>query len=299
MSYAAGAVLVVVAGALWSTMGLVIRQFDAAGTWAILFWRSAGAIPVLLAVIAANAGGSPLRRLRAVGWPGVIGGLGLVMAFAGAIFAIQATTVANAVFLFTASPFLTAILGRLVLGERVAGATWAAIGLAVAGIAVMVGSGLETGAMLGNLAALMSAAGFAVFSITLRWGKAGDMMPAVVIGAGFSMLAALAGGWVTGQAVVGLPAGEVALALAMGAVILAGGMVLYTLGSRVLPAADLTLMSLVEVMLAPVWVFLVLGETASPATFAGGAIVLAAVVLNAVSGARRRGVRARTLASDQ
>lgn len=299
MSYAAGAVLVVVAGAIWSTMGLVIRQFDLAGTWAILFWRSAGAIPVLLAVVAVNAGGSPLPRLKAVGWPGVIGGLGLVMAFAGAIFAIQATTVANAVFLFTASPFLTAILGRVVLGERVAGTTWAAIGLAVLGIVVMVGSGLEAGALMGNLAALLSAAGFAVFSITLRWGKAGDMMPAVAIGAGFSMLAALAGGWLTGQAVVALPPGEVALALGLGAVILAGGMVLYTLGSRVLPAADLTLMSLVEVMLAPVWVFLFLGETASPATFAGGAIVLAAVVLNAVAGARRRGVRARTPASSQ
>lgn len=288
MSYAAGAALVVLAGVIWSTMGLVIRQFDLAGTWAILFWRSAGAIPVLLAVIAVNAGGSPLPRLRAVGWPGLIGGAGLVLAFAGAIFAIQSTTVANAVFLFTASPFLAAILGWLVLGEKVASTTWAAIALAILGILVMVGSGLDAGALAGNLAALLSAAGFALFSVTLRWGRAGDMMPAVVIGAALSMAAGLAGGMVSGQPVLALPTIEIALALALGAVILAGGMVLYTLGSRVLPAADLTLMSLVEVMLAPVWVFLALGETASPATFAGGAIVLAAVVLNAVAGARRR-----------
>lgn len=288
MSYAAGAALVVLAGVIWSTMGLVIRQFDLAGTWAILFWRSAGAIPVLLAVIAVNAGGSPLPRLRAVGWPGLIGGAGLVLAFTGAIFAIQSTTVANAVFLFTASPFLAAILGWLVLGEKVASTTWAAIALAILGILVMVGSGLDAGALAGNLAALLSAAGFALFSVTLRWGRAGDMMPAVVIGAALSMAAGLAGGMVSGQPVLALPAIEIALALALGAVILAGGMVLYTLGSRVLPAADLTLMSLVEVMLAPVWVFLALGETASPATFAGGAIVLAAVVLNAVAGAQRR-----------
>lgn len=288
MSYAAGAALVVLAGVIWSTMGLVIRQFDLAGTWAILFWRSAGAVPVLLAVISVNAGGSPLPRLRAVGWPGLIGGAGLVLAFAGAIFAIQSTTVANAVFLFTASPFLAAILGWLVLGEKVASTTWAAIALAILGILVMVGSGLDAGALAGNLAALLSAAGFALFSVTLRWGRAGDMMPAVVIGAALSMAAGLAGGMVSGQPVLALPAIEIALALALGAVILAGGMVLYTLGSRVLPAADLTLMSLVEVMLAPVWVFLALGETASPATFAGGAIVLAAVVLNAVAGARRR-----------
>lgn len=74
----------------------------------------------------------------------------------------------------------------------------------------------------------------------------------------------------------------------MGAVILAVGMILYTLGSRVLPAAEATLLSLVEVMLAPVWVWLALSETASPATFAGGAVVLAAVVLNAFAGGRAR-----------
>lgn len=288
MGYAAAAGLVVTAGLIWSAMGLVIRQFDEAGTWAILFWRSAGAIPVLLAVIAVNAGGSPLPRLRAVGLAGLVGGAGLVLAFAGAIFAIQSTTVANAVFLFTASPFLTAILGRLVLGEKVRPATWAAIALAVTGILVMVGSGLDRGAMLGNLAALLSAAGFAVFAVTLRWGRAGDMLPAVVIGAALSMALAVAAGLATGEPILALPYREILLGLALGGIVLAGGMVLFTIGSRVLPAADLTLLSLVEVMLAPVWVFLALGETASPAVFAGGAIILAAVVLNALSGARRR-----------
>jgi len=70
-------------------------------------------------------------------------------------------------------------------------------------------------------------------------------------------------------------------------VIVAGGMVLYTLGSRVVPAAELTLLSMVEVLLGPVWVWWLLGETASPATFVGGAILLAAITGNALSGARR------------
>jgi drug/metabolite transporter (DMT)-like permease len=82
------------------------------------------------------------------------------------------------------------------------------------------------------------------------------------------------------------PARDIAVAAAMGVVILAIGMVLYTRGSRRLPAAEATLLSLVEVMLAPLWVWLVIAETASAATFAGGAVVLAAVVLNAVAGAR-------------
>ena len=79
---------------------------------------------------------------------------------------------------------------------------------------------------------------------------------------------------------------DMGMALAMGAVILALGMVMYTLGSRVIPAAELTLLSLIEVLLAPLWVFLFLGETASTATFLGGGVLLAAVALNAVLGAR-------------
>lgn len=79
-----------------------------------------------------------------------------------------------------------------------------------------------------------------------------------------------------------------AISVAMGAIILATGMALYTTGSRVIPAAELTLLSMVEVMLAPVWVWLVLGETASAGTFLGGAVLLAAVAFNALSGARRK-----------
>jgi drug/metabolite transporter (DMT)-like permease len=76
------------------------------------------------------------------------------------------------------------------------------------------------------------------------------------------------------------------VSVAIGAVLLALGMVMYTLGSKVIPAAELTLLSLIEVLLAPMWVFLFLGETASAATFAGGGVLLAAVALNAVMGAR-------------
>jgi drug/metabolite transporter (DMT)-like permease len=86
------------------------------------------------------------------------------------------------------------------------------------------------------------------------------------------------------------PLPDILWALFMGAGILAGGMVLYTLGSRVVPAAELTLLSMIEVLLGPVWVWLLLGETARPATFAGGALLLAAIAGNALSGARRSAV---------
>lgn len=289
MTYATGVVLVVVAATLWSAMGLAIRQIDEAGTEAILFWRSAGMVPVLLAFVAWNSGGRPLERMRKVGLAGVIGGIGLVFAFAGAIFAIQSTTVANAVFLFSASPFLTAILGWVLLREPVRGATWIAIMIAGVGMFIMVREGLAAGALLGNVAALLSALGFAAFTITLRWGKMEDMMPAVILGGLFSMAAA-ALMLVSQGETFAVPLGDAVISMGMGAVLLACGMALYTIGSRVIPAADLTLLSMVEVLLAPIWVWLFLDETATAATFVGGGILMLAVAFNALSGIRRKPV---------
>ncbi|MCE2738405.1 MAG: DMT family transporter [Rhodobacter sp.] len=289
MTYARGVLLVVLAGVLWSFMGLAVRHIETAGTWAILFWRSAGMVPVLLAFIAWRSGGHPLERLRRVGVAGVLGAFGLVFAFAGAIYALQATTVANAVFLFAASPFMAALLGWIILREPVRPATWAAIAVAGAGMFVMVRDGLAGGETAGNLAALLSAFGFAAFTLTLRWGRLEDMMPAVVLGGLFSMAVA---GVVLGvrAEVLAVPAQDIVISAAMGAGMLATGMALYTLGSRVVPAAELTLLSMVEVLLAPVWVWLVLGETASAGTFLGGGILLVAIAGNALSGLRRKPV---------
>lgn len=291
MTYTKGVFYVLIAATLWSLMALAIRQIEVAGTWAVLFWRSAGVVLVLGAIIWWRSGGKLLSRLRGVGLPGVVGGLGLVFAFAGAIFAIQATTVANAVFLFSASPFLAAVLGWLLLREPVRWATWAAILLAGVGMFIMVREGLAAGALAGNVAALLSALGFAVFTLALRWGKLSDMTPAIVIGAVFSMLAAVVVQSFLGQSLIAPPR-DIAIALAMGAIILALGMALYTAGSTVIPAAELTLLSMIEVLLAPLWVWLLLGETASTGTFAGGAILMAAVAFNALSGGRRKSLAA-------
>jgi drug/metabolite transporter, DME family len=285
MTYGRGVALVLVAGSLWSLMGLGLRQIEAASVWQILLWRSVGMVPVLLAVIWWTSGGRPVASVRRVGLAGALGGLSLVLAFAGAIYAIQTTTIANAVFLFSASPFVAAILGWIVLGERVRPWTWAAIALAVVGMFLMVREGLETGALAGNIAALMSAVGFGAFTVVLRWGKVGDTLPVALLGGVFSIFAAglvlvlrgeplLASGW------------DIGVSTLIGAVVLALGMVVYTAASKVVPAAELTLLSLIEVLLGPLWVFLVLGETASAATFVGGGVLLAAVAFNAVTGTR-------------
>lgn len=285
MRYGQGVALVLAAGTLWSLMGLGLRQIEAASVWQILFWRSVGMVPVLLAFVWWTSGGQPLRQIRQVGLAGAIGGFGLVFAFAGAIYAIQTTTIANAVFLFTASPFVAAILGWIILGERVRPWTWAAIALAVFGMYLMVREGLALGALAGNIAALLSAVGFGAFSVALRWGKVGEMLPVSMLGGVFSVLVAGAILAARGEPVVA-SAWDMGVSLTIGALILALGMVMYTLGSKVIPAAELTLLSLIEVLLGPLWVFLALGETASTATFVGGGVLLVAVALNAVMGTR-------------
>ena len=286
ISYLRGAAFVVGGAVLWSLMGLAIRSIEAS-TWQILFWRSLGMAPVVLLFIAWRSGGHPVRQLRAAGRSGLVGGAALVFAFAGAIYAIQATTVANAVFLFAASPLITALLAWPVLREPVRPGTWAAIALATVGIALMVREGLALGALSGNLAALASAAGFAVFMLALRRGRAADMFPATFLGGIFSAVAAAAVLAATGEGISVAPR-DAGLALTMGIVLLGGGLVAFTVGSRALPAADLALLSMVEVMLAPVWVWLFLDETAGQGTLVGGAILLAALALNALSGIRHR-----------
>ena len=283
MRYSTGAALVFLAGVVWSVQGLLIRFIEGAGPWPVLFWRSAGMALVLMIWIAAGSRGRISRELRAVGWPGLLGGLGLVMAFSGAIYSFQTTTVANAVLLFTASPFFAAVLGRVLLAEAVSPLTWAAIGLAILGVGVMVGGGIAGGTIIGNVAALLSALGFAIFSVTLRWGRRADMLPAILLGGLLAMVAGALATAATGET-LWMPPRDIAIAFSMGAVTLSGGLILFTLGSRVVPAAQATLISLVEVLLAPVWAWAFLNEIVTTGTLIGGSVLLAAVLMNAYGG---------------
>lgn len=286
MSYKTGAALVLVAGVLWSFQGLIIRQLEDAGSWTVLFWRSVGMVPTLYAFLIMRGGKGSLASIQSAGAIGIVAGIGLVVAMAGAIVAFQLTTVANAAFLFAASPFFAAILGRAFLGEAVAPRTWLAIGLALIGIFIMVSDSLSSGAWLGNVAALSAAFGFAGFTVCLRWRRIDDSLPFSILGALFSVIISSVAAGFAGQSILA-PASDILWCLFMGVVTMAGGMILYTYGSRTVPSAELALLSNIEVMLAPVWVWIILSETGSDATLIGGAVLLSAILFNAYSGARR------------
>lgn len=282
-----GIALVLLSGVLWSTVGLGIRLIEEAQVWQILFYRSFGLCLLLYLVIRLRTGRNAFAMVPALGVSGVIGALALVAAYAGGIYAIQTTSVANAMLLFASAPFMTAILGLLILREPVRWQTWVAIAVACLGIAVMVGGKFGQGAFLGNLAALGSALGFAVFTITLRWGRGGEMLPCVFL-SGLLAIPVMAAICLALDLSFALSARDGSIAFCMGLFQVGAGLVLYTLGSRSVPAAELTLLSLAEVLLAPLWVWLALGEVPGHLTLIGGAILLLAVAFNALSGARRK-----------
>lgn len=287
LSYLGGVILVLMAGVFWSTMGLGIRNIEDANVWQILVYRSFALAIFLFIVISFRSGFKPVKTIKRSGLAGVVGAFGLVMAFSGGIYAIQTTTVANAMFLFAAAPFFAAVLGWLILRESVRKATWLATLLAIVGIAIMVVDGISLGQMTGNVMALLSALGFAVFTIALRWGKLEDMLPAVFLAGIFAMIIS-AIICLTQDFTLLLSVNDASIALAMGVLQVGAGLTIYTVGSKVVPAAELALLSMTEVLLGPIWVWIFMGETASFYTLVGGVVLLIAIAGNAMSGLRRK-----------
>jgi len=280
-------VLVLAAGICWSTIGLGVRHIEIANVWQILFFRSLALTPLLLLVMTLRARGNPLPVIHNAGFAGIFGGISLVFAFSGGILAIQTTTVANAMFLFAAAPFFAAVLGWVVLGELVGKATWVSMVGALVGIIVMVWEGVSLGRVIGNVAALISALGFAAFTISLRWQKLEDMMPAVFLAGFFAIITAGILCQIKGYG-FDIPARDIGIAVAMGIFQVGAGLILYTLGSKVVPSAELALLSMTEVVFGPFWVWLFLGETIGGYTFLGGGVLLLAITGNALSGLRRK-----------
>lgn len=160
-SHKFGLLFVFTAGVLWSTVGLGIRLIEDAVVWQILLYRSISLSVFLYLVIRIRSGEGPLAQIRRAGLPSVIAGLSLVAAYSGGIYAIQNTSVANAMLLFATAPFMAAVLGWIVLRESVRKATWAAILVAIGGVGIMFADKSGTVALAGSLAALGSAFGFA------------------------------------------------------------------------------------------------------------------------------------------
>ena len=289
LSYFNGVLLVLMAGVFWSTMGLGIRSIDDANVWQILLYRSCSLSIFLFVLVSYRSKWQPFKVIRRAGIAGIIGAWGLVVAFSGGVYAIQTTTVANAMFLFASAPFFAAVLGWIILRESVRRGTWIATAIATLGITVMVVDGISVGHLVGNMSALASALGFAIFTIALRWGKLEDMLPAVFLAGVFAALVSFVICYLAEFNLV-LSTNDASISLAMGVCQVGVGLAIYTMGSKVVPAAELALLSMTEVLLGPFWVWLFIGESASVYTLIGGVVLLVAIAGNALTGLRRKPV---------
>lgn len=285
--YGRGLLLVMTAGLLWSTGGVLYRWVDTASDWQILVWRTLIMGAAALAYVIWRYRGETWRVIRGIGWWGVVGAIGLATANSAFVFSLSMTYVANSLVILAVSPFLAAVLAWVLLRERVRRATVFAMVVVIVGVAVMATGGFGTERIHGDLLALLAVSGFALFSVCIRAGRHGDMMPTVALAGLFSVL-------VSGAMVLGageplmISAYDMGIAFSMGFAAVFLGMALYIAGSHYVPAAELALLSLTEVIMGPLWVWLAVNEVPVAHTFYGGALVLAGIVFNALTGMRRR-----------
>jgi drug/metabolite transporter (DMT)-like permease len=280
--------LVTGAAILWSTSGIAFRLIEHADRWQVVFWRSASLVPFIFAVAVWRKGGPPsLAAFRSAGWLAVFAGFCLGCAFAFWILALAETSVASAVFILSASPLVAVLLGRLFLKEPVGRASWIAIVGVLTGALIITAGEITEGRVLGNLFALVAVFGFSGYTVAVRVRRHVDMLPAVFFAGLFS---ALAGALVTGGN-VGVSLRDLWLCLALGVGQIGLGLAMFSKGARYLPAVELMLLSLVEVVLAPVWVWVFLGEQMSVQTAVGGFIMLLAVAFPPLSQLAGRGFR--------
>jgi RarD protein len=291
MNHLKGFSLVCLAATLWSFGALIIRYMVDARNyqWQYLFYRGLTIAIVLGVYLVVKEGKSSIRNFRHNGASALLGACGLVAAFIGFIWSITLTTVANSLFMMASAPFVAAFLGIVFLKEKVRQLTWAAMIISLAGILTMVLEGLETGNLMGNASALVSASGFAVFTVSLRWRKETPQFTTIAL-AGiicviFTLLILL-----SKNSTVAMPFHNVYLSILHGFIV-GLGLILFATGAKFLPAAELTLLAMVEVIGGILWVYLpVFGihEIPSMLTIIGGSIVLFAIILDGIGSGRVR-----------
>ena len=177
-----------------------------------------------------------------------------------------------------AAPILAALLGRLFLGEEVRARVWVSIVLAILGIGIMVGGRLQIGDTVGVAVAILGIVFFGVYAVSLRVGKNVDMTPAVFYGGAIGTAVSFSVSIGTGVGLA-IPWIEAMWCTLLGVVQLGLGSVLFALAAQGVPAVQLTLFALGEPLLAPVWVWLMLGDVPTMTTLLGGAVLFAALAL--------------------
>ena len=272
--------IVLFAGILWSFGPYVVRHIDQPETviWQYLFTRGLVIFFLLNIYLFLEEGSNFYKNYFKVGMSGLVGGVGLGSAMITFIWSITNTTAAVTLLCLAAMPFITALLGFLFLKERISITVWIAIIVATFGILVMAYDNTEENSLPGLVFGLISALGFSIFSVSLRWRKETPKFTTVAIAGLFCFLISTV--MLSNSGANFLSTGKNEALFATHGTLVCLGLILYSIGSKNIPAADLTLLSLTEVIGGIFWVWLPwlgINEIPSTNTITGGFFIFIAI----------------------
>ena len=279
------AVLVLATSALiFSTGGLFIRKLDHPQAWQTVFWRSVSACVSLAILIIWRERTNPLRAIVKIGRPGWLVTAAFCMSSISMVVALSKTSVAIVLVIFALSPLAAAVLAWILIGERVRNYTWAAIAITVAGVAFMVSGPGAGGSTSGALVALVIPLAFGYGTVMIRRHSEIAMAPAMLLSAALS-------------SVISLPFAhpfditrhDLLLLLAFGFAQLGIGLALFSIGAARAPATDVALLSMLEPIMGPIWVWIFVSEYPGVPALIGGSAVFVALAAHTVYAASRVG----------
>ena len=272
-----GPLLILTGGFCLSWGGLILRTFESASIWQILFYRSIFFLWVLIAFILLTYGKKTFKKIKEAGVPGLIGGLFLSTNFVAYMYSMMETTVANVVFIISTQTVFLPIVAYIFLKEKISPRGYVAIMLAMIGVTLMIGDSLGTGSLKGNLAALTIPINFSVLVLIIRKYPKVDMIPAIFYA---GILSCLYGLLLLENFAISTK--DIWLAFLLGVPQLAFGFIFITIGSRTTPAVMVGLLMLMESIFAPIWVWLFYNEIPPASVLIGGIIILSAVVMKSL-----------------
>ena len=273
--------IVLLAGIFWSFGPYVVRHIDQPQLvpWQYLFTRGLVIFILLNVYLYLNEGLKFYKNYSKIGISGILGGIGLATAMITFIWSISNTSAAVTLLCLAAMPFITALLGFMFLKEKISLTVWISIFVATFGIAVMAFGNAEKNTLPGLIFGLASAVGFSIFSVTLRWRKSTPKFTTVAIAGLFCCIFSTAFILINDLSFLSTNKNE-ALFATHGTLV-CSGLILYSIGSKNIPATDLTLLSLTEVIGGIFWVWLPwlgINEVPSTNTIIGGFFIFVAII---------------------
>ena len=272
-----GPLLILTGGFCLSWGGLILRSFESASIWQILFYRSIFFLWVLIAFILLTYRKKTFKKIKEAGVPGLIGGIFLSTNFVAYMYSMMETTVANVVFIISTQTVFLPIVAYIFLKEKISSRGYVAIVLAMIGVTLMIGDSFGTGSLKGNLAALTIPINFSVLVLIIRKYPKVDMIPAIFYA---GILSCLYGLFLLEDMVISTK--DIWLSFLLGVPQLAFGFIFITIGSRTTPAVMVGLLMLMESIFAPIWVWLFYNEIPPVSVLIGGIIILSAVVMKSL-----------------